>query len=155
MNCATTVFTDAEGEWATLTAVPDSSVLGKRLGKDLKAVSNAVKALSHAAVRDFMSSGSLAIPLDGGATITLTLADVKIIRDVKADKIAAGFETLVSPDGSMLVAINTVQDESLRGLGATREVVNRVQKLRKKLRLQVRRVSPPRAPRRRGVGGAR
>ena len=89
---------------------------------------------------------------------------MKVIREVKPDKIAAGYETLVSPDGAMLVragprartappaqqfnhhapphapqvAVNTIQDDALRGLGAAREVVNRVQKLRKRLRLQVR-----------------
>ena len=44
----------------------------------------------------------------------------------------------VSPDGTMIVAVCCEQDEGLRGMGAAREVSNRIQKLRKRLGLQVR-----------------
>ena len=44
----------------------------------------------------------------------------------------------VSADGDLVVALNTVQDDALRGMGIARQVVNKVQKLRKHAGLQVR-----------------
>ena len=140
LNALQLVTSSDEAEWATLTATPDAALLGKRLGKDLKAVSAAVRALPHAAVREFMARGELRVPVAGapGGEVVLSGAEVKIVREVRADKAAAGYETLVSPDGVLLVAVNVAQDEGLRGMGSAREVVNRIQKLRKRLNLQVR-----------------
>jgi len=132
INALSLVTSTAEESWATLTAVPDAALLGKKLGKDFKAVAAAVKALSHADVVAFMSSGTMTV-----AGVTLASNEVKVVREVKTEKAAEGYEMLVSPDGSMIVALNVVQDESLRGMGSAREVVNRIQKLRKRLNLQV------------------
>jgi isoleucyl-tRNA synthetase len=137
LNALSLTTTGEEEAWATLTAVPDSSLLGKRLGKDLRAVAAEIKALPHAEVRRFMASGTLTVTPPGGAAVTLSSAEVKVIREVRTDRLAQ-YETLVSECGTFLVAINVVQDDSLRAMGAARELVNRVQRLRKRLRLQVR-----------------
>jgi len=138
LNALALRTTDKEEEWATLNAQVDGAVAGKRLGGAFKKVSEAVKALPHAAVVAFLESGTLTVELPGAAPVTLERADVKVVREVNPKKAAEGFETLVAEDGKMLVAVNTVQDEALRGMGAAREVVNRLQKLRKKLDLNVR-----------------
>jgi hypothetical protein len=44
-----------------------------------------------------------------------------------------------------LVALDLAQDEAIKGMGSAREAINRVQKLRKKAGLQVRR-RPPSPP---------
>jgi isoleucyl-tRNA synthetase len=132
LNALSLVTSSAEQEWATLTAVPDAALLGKKLGKDFKAVSAAVKLLSHAEILDFMAKGSLTV-----AGVTLAASEVKVVREVKAERATQGYELLVSPEGTMIVALNVAQDESLRGMGSAREVINRIQKLRKRLNLQV------------------
>jgi isoleucyl-tRNA synthetase len=103
LNCMTLIMSTSDDEWATLRAEPDNNLLGKRLGKDLKAVSIAVRALTHSQVREFQSSGTVAIPMAGGAPdIILGMNEVKVMREVKADKIASGYETIVSNFFSLL-----------------------------------------------------
>lgn len=96
LNCMTLTLSTADAEWATLRAEPENNTLGKRLGKDLKEVSLAVRALTHAQITDFQRSGTVSIPMAGGAKdVLLGANDVKVLREVKADKVAGGYETLV------------------------------------------------------------
>lgn len=125
LNALDVVLTSNESEWATLTAQANPSLLGKRLGKDLRAVSTAVSNLSDAEVKEFLAKGTITV-----AGHVLNNDEIKVVRTVQADKVAE-YETIVSPDGKMLVALNTTTDAALQGMGAARQVINRVQKLRK------------------------
>lgn len=131
LNSLELVTSTDEGAWATLVANPEGATLGKKLGKAFKDVQNAAKLLTQAELAAFLVSGTITL-----AGHTLTTADLKVTREVRPDK-AANYEALVSADGAVIVAVNTTQDDALRGMGAAREVVNRVQKLRKKLELNL------------------
>ena len=60
-------------QYASLKAEPEFSVLGKKVGKAMGAVSKAVKALSQQEILDFQSSGQLTV--EGH---TLVEGDIKV-----------------------------------------------------------------------------
>jgi isoleucyl-tRNA synthetase len=127
LNALKITYSTNEQEWMTLSAVPDTSVLGKRLGQNLKKVVVGLKALSHADILKYQVENTITI--DG---IVLSGTDVIVKRDVKAN-VDSKFECGMAVCGidGLLIAINTVQDETTKGMGLAREVVNRIQKLRK------------------------
>ncbi|KAG6398056.1 hypothetical protein SASPL_139509 [Salvia splendens] len=110
-------------KYATLRAEPDFGVLGRRLGKSMGEVAKAVKAMSTDDILKFEETGEFTIN-----THVLKLSDVKITREfnAKAEEVDA------KGDGDVLVVLDLRSDESLYEAGVAREIVNRVQKLRKK-----------------------
>ncbi|KAJ4968949.1 hypothetical protein NE237_015650 [Protea cynaroides] len=117
-------------EYASLRAEPDFSVLGKRLGKAMGSVAKEIKAMSQADILTFEK--------DGGVTVaghSLKRTDIKVIREFKRPDNKEE-ELDAAGDGDVLVILDLHSDESLSDAGVAREVVNRVQKLRKKAGLE-------------------
>ncbi|CAE6207370.1 unnamed protein product [Arabidopsis arenosa] len=101
-------------------AEPDFSVLGKRLGKSMRLVAKEVKEMSQQDILRFEETGKVTI-----AGHTLELTDIKIVRVFKR------------PDGLKDTEIDANgDDDSLYEAGVAREIVNRIQKLRKKSGLE-------------------
>ncbi|XP_048329423.1 isoleucine--tRNA ligase, cytoplasmic [Ziziphus jujuba] len=118
-------------KYASLQAEPDFSVLGRRLGKDMGKVAAAVKRMTHEEI--------LAFEKDGKVTIhghCLQLSDIKVVRDFKRPVGTTEKEIDAKGDGDVLVILDLRPDESLFEAGIAREIVNRIQKLRKKTALE-------------------
>jgi len=126
LNVRTVKLTSDEGSFVRVRADPDNR-LGKRLRGDMEKVSKGVKELTHDQIRSFQQDGKIEI-----AGHTLTNEDLKIIREFKGDQ--NRYEAAWSE--SVLVVLDCHVDESLKSEGLAREVVNRVQRLRKKAGLQ-------------------
>ncbi|KAL8189430.1 hypothetical protein R6Q57_028996 [Mikania cordata] len=118
-------------KYASLRAEPDFSVLGKRLGKSMRVVAEGVKAMSQEDILSFEKTGEITI-----ATHCLKLTDIKIVRGFKRPDGVTEEQMDAASDGDVLVIINLQHDESLFEAGFAREVVNRIQKLRKKSALE-------------------
>ncbi|CAM6124618.1 unnamed protein product [Calypogeia fissa] len=118
-------------KYACLRAEPDFSVLGKRLGRSMGLVTKEVKNLGQKEILAFQKSGKITI-----AGHELTLGDIKVVRDFKAPDGVNKDETDAAGDGDVLVVLDLRADDSLQEAGAAREIVNRVQKLRKKAGLE-------------------
>ncbi|CAH9101166.1 unnamed protein product [Cuscuta europaea] len=118
-------------EYASLRAEPDFSVLGKRLGKSMGEVTKAVKAMSTEDILAFEKAGEVNI-----ATHTLKPSDIKIIRGFKRPDNQTEDEIDAAGDGDVLVVLDLVIGESQHRTGAAREIINRVQKLKKKSALE-------------------
>lgn len=119
-----------EDKWATMSVAPNQKVLGKRLGKDFKKVKKAIPNLSKEQVLQFMSTGELEV--EG---CLLAGEDLMINREFKGDK--ASYEADTAPDNSLLVIVDIREDDELRAKFTARELINRVQKLRKSSGCQV------------------
>ncbi|XP_024982543.1 isoleucine--tRNA ligase, cytoplasmic [Cynara cardunculus var. scolymus] len=117
--------------YASLRAEPDFSVLGKRLGKSMRVVAEAVKGMSQEDILSFEKAGEITI-----ATHCLKLTDIKIIRGFKLPDGVTEEQMDAAGDGDVLVILDLRPDESLFQAGFAREVVNRIQKLRKKSALE-------------------
>lgn len=102
---------------------PDFKVLGKKLGKQMKAAAQALSNLSQQQIAGLESTGYIDLDLDGSA-VRIEAADVEIIsEDIPG--------WLVANDGSLTVALDITVTEDLRREGIAREIVNRIQNIRK------------------------
>ncbi|KAL0738771.1 hypothetical protein Bca4012_014981 [Brassica carinata] len=118
-------------KYASLKAEPDFSVLGKRLGKSMGLVAKEVREMSQQDILRFEEAGKVTI-----AGHTLELTDIKIVRVFKRPEGLKDKEIDANGDGDVLVLLDLRPDDSLYEAGVAREIVNRVQKLRKKSGLE-------------------
>ncbi|EEF32620.1 isoleucine--tRNA ligase, cytoplasmic [Ricinus communis] len=118
-------------KYASLRAEPEFSLLGKRLGKAMGVVAKEIKAMSQKDILAFEEAGEVTI-----ASHNLKLADIKVVREFKRPDGLTEKEIDAAGDGDVLVIMDLRPDESLYEAGVAREVVNRIQKLRKKVALE-------------------
>jgi isoleucyl-tRNA synthetase len=114
-------------EFVQLKAEPDRRTLGKRLGKKLKEVATYLQGLTHAQVAALQAEGSVLVPAEGGAE-TVSLAEVVISSEFTGDSKELEAQ---SKGNLMLVLIKTLTAECRRE-GQAREIMSKVQQLRKK-----------------------
>ncbi|KAI8607700.1 tRNA synthetases class I-domain-containing protein, partial [Chytriomyces sp. MP71] len=109
---------------------PDFKALGQRLGKDLNKVKKALTSLSPAQVAEYVSSNKLTV--EG---VALGEGDLEVVRQFGTSaKSDSKYEAKSS--GQVLVILDLAEDLELVQEGLARELVNRVQRLRKKAGLQ-------------------
>ena len=108
---------------------PNFKTLGPRFGKDMKLVAQAIQALSDTQVQTLEKEGALKLNL-GGKEITLAADDVVI-----SSKDVSGW--LVASEQGVTVALDIQMNESLQLEGMARELVNRLQNIRKDLGFDV------------------
>ncbi|PPD89691.1 hypothetical protein GOBAR_DD13337 [Gossypium barbadense] len=118
-------------KYASIRAEPDFSVLGKRLGKAMGAVAKEIKAMSQEDILALTKAGEVTI-----ATHCLKLTEIKLVREFKHPDGMTDKEMDAAGDGDVLVVLDIRPDESLFEAGVAREVVNRIQKSRKKAGLE-------------------
>ncbi|WP_291558351.1 isoleucine--tRNA ligase [Bacteroides sp.] len=101
----------------------DFKKLGPKFGKQMKAVVAAVAEMSQEAIAELEKNGSYTFALDGGDAVIET-ADVEIFsEDIPG--------WLVANEGRLTVALEVTITEELRREGIARELVNRIQNIRK------------------------
>ena len=119
-------------KFATLRAEPNFALLGKRLGKEIGEVAKAVKKMSQEDLLCFQRSGS--VVLYGH---TLSSDDISIKHEFRIpDGYAKSDIDAASGDEGAMVILELTVDQKLLDSGAARELINRMQKLRKSVGLQ-------------------
>jgi isoleucyl-tRNA synthetase len=104
-------------------------VMGKKFGKQMKAVAAAVDALTQEQIAELESNGSIALGVDGNM-VTIEVSDVEIIsEDIPG--------WLVSNEGTLTVALEVELNDELRQEGMAREIINRIQNIRKESGLEI------------------
>ena len=99
--------------------------MGKKFGKDMKAVAAAVAAMSQEQIAELETNGK--VQLD---SYEILAEDVEIIsEDIPG--------WLVGNEGNLTVALDITQTDELRAEGMARELVNRIQNIRKKSGLEI------------------
>jgi isoleucyl-tRNA synthetase len=102
---------------------PDFKKLGPRYGKIMKDLANAITGLSQEAISQLEQTGRLEV-LVAGQTAEITTEDVEIIsEDIPG--------WLVANDGKLTVALDITISDELKKEGIARELVNRIQNIRK------------------------
>jgi len=128
-----TVSSDKASYGVTLRAEPDHKTLGFRLKGDFKPVMAEIKQLSDAQLTSFLEGEKLVLK---GHDITME--DIRIMYSFTGDKskeLSEKYEADSQED--ILVLLDTTPDQEMLDEGVAREVVNRVQKLRKSAGLKV------------------
>lgn len=123
------ITTDEEKYGVEYRAVADWPVLGKKLKKDAKKVKDALPSVSTEEVRKYMETGKLEV-----AGIELVKGDLNVVRGLPESAAAQGQETRT--DQEVLIILDTNVYEELKTEGLARELINRIQKLRKKCGLE-------------------
>ena len=118
----------AEG-MVTLDARPNYRALGPRFGKATNDAADAIRALSPADLSAFRDGKEVSFTFDGRSEV-LRAEDLEIVEE------AAG-EDIVKSEGGHTVALDPVLDDELREEGLARELVNRIQRLRKDADLEI------------------
>ncbi|GJN13246.1 hypothetical protein PR202_ga31597 [Eleusine coracana subsp. coracana] len=106
-------------------------ISGKRLGKDMGKVSSEVKKMTQEQILAFEKSGEISF-----FGHCLKLDDIKVVRQFKRPENVSEKEIDAAGDGDVLVILDLRADQSLIEAGVAREVVNRIQKLRKIAQLE-------------------
>lgn len=102
---------------------PDFKKLGPKHGKAMKAVAAAITALDQASIARFESEGHIDLDING-ETHRVDMADVEIFsEDIPG--------WLVANSGSVTIALDITVTPELRREGIARELINRIQNIRK------------------------
>ena len=102
---------------------PNFKVLGPRFGKDMKAVAQVVNNFTQEDIKSIEQNGILEVDVNG-KEITLERTDVEITsQDIEG--------WLVANEGTLTVALDVTINEDLKHEGVARELINRIQNLRK------------------------
>ncbi|MGF1532459.1 MAG: isoleucine--tRNA ligase [Bernardetiaceae bacterium] len=129
VNVKTLEYVDENADILVKRIKPNFAKLGKQYGKQMKALATQINALSQAQIRELEQDQHLELSLDG-QTVSLSLDDVEI---TPAD--IPGW--LVANDAQLTVALDITLTESLEQEGFARDLVNRLQNLRKEKALEV------------------
>ncbi|CAG0930019.1 partial isoleucyl-tRNA synthetase, partial [Planctomycetaceae bacterium] len=97
--------------------------IGPKFGKSVQQVAARIKDMTGAEIATMEQNGSVQLA-SGEQTWTVAVDDVEIMReDIQG--------WLVETDGGLMVALDTTLDDALVAEGAARELVNRIQNMRK------------------------
>ena len=108
----------------------DFKKLGPKFGKQMKMVATAIASMPQEAIAAFERDGRYELPLEDGTKALIEAGDVEIFsEDVPG--------WLVANEDKMTVALDITVTEDLRREGIARELVNRIQNLRKSSGLEI------------------
>ncbi|WP_113654395.1 isoleucine--tRNA ligase [Pedobacter namyangjuensis] len=106
---------------------PNFKALGTKVGKDMKLVTEAINKITQEELTQFEKEGSFAIR---DTQYEISLTDVEIIAED-----IPGWQ--VTNLGSLTVALDVTITNELKQEGLSRELINRIQNLRKELNFEV------------------
>ena len=103
--------------------------MGKKFGKMMKAIAAATAAFDQDQIAALENNGQTELDIDG-QKVTIEAADVEIIsEDIPG--------WLVTNEGNLTVALEVELTDELRNEGVARELINRIQNLRKESGLEI------------------
>lgn len=103
--------------------------MGKKFGKLMKGIAAQMSGLTQEQIARLEQSGTIALSVEGQA-VTVEAADVEIIsEDIPG--------WLVANDGNLTVALEIELNDDLRSEGMARELINRIQNMRKEHGLEI------------------
>jgi len=125
LNIKEIEFISSAADLVTLKARPNFRSLGKKFGKDTPLAAEAVQALASDALREFEAGKPLYVSV-GNESRQLSIEDLTVVRSASGDMV-------VKEEAGYFAALNPVVSRELRLEGLARELVSRIQRLRKEL----------------------
>lgn len=116
-------FVKNEGGVLVKRVKPDFKKLGPKFGKNMKTLAARIGAMTQAEISELEKNGAITFELDG-APAEVVLGDVEVISED-----IPGWQ--VANDGNLTVALDVTLTDALRKEGIARDIVNRVQNIRK------------------------
>ncbi len=109
---------------------PDFKKLGPKFGKQMKQVAAAVQELEQLQIAELESTGHIALTLQDGSAVIVDAIDL----DIYSEDIPGW---LVANEGRLTVALDVTVTPDLKREGTARELVNRIQNIRKSSGLEI------------------
>ena len=123
VNIKTIEYPDTSDQVLVKDIKPNFKKLGKQFGRNMKTVASIIKSFEQEQIHELEQNNQIFIDLEG-EKVSLSLEDVEInFKDVPG--------WMVASDGEITVALDVNIDDELKREGLAREVVNRIQNLRK------------------------
>ncbi len=129
LNVREVVFPAADADIIRLSAKPEFGRLGPRFGDRTPAVARLIGNLAPSALQELRDGAIVTADLDG-TRVEIKPEDVRIVESAKGD-------LTVKAGGGYVVGLDTSLTEELLAEGLAREVVSRVQRLRREAGLAV------------------
>lgn len=123
LNVKQVDFLTSATELVTLVARPNFRALGPRFGKSTQAAADVIRTLSQEELGCYRDGGEVTFVVND-ATHTLMEGDLEVGQEAQGELIVKG-------EGRFTVALDPTLDDELRAEGVARELVNRIQRLRK------------------------
>ena len=121
-------ITDTEG-LINKKAKPNFKTLGRRLGKNMKAAAQIIQGFDQGTIAEIEQSNLYTLSIEG-EDFAITLEDIEIVtEDIPGWQVAS--------DGALVVALDMHMDDELLAEGFARDLVNRIQNLRKQKNFNV------------------
>ncbi len=124
-------YIEEDGSVISKKVKPNFKTLGPRFGKDMKALAEAIRIMSHKQIALLEKEDMLPLDLDG-KVFELHREDVEIMHEDIEGWLVASDEA-----HGIMVALDTEMTEELEMLGLSRELVSRIQALRKESGLEI------------------
>jgi isoleucyl-tRNA synthetase len=118
-----------EGKFVQWKAKPNFPVLGKKIGKLIPLAQKVMQGFDRKQIQSLAAGHKLQVVI-GGEAVELEPNDVQIERKVK-EGLAAGNE------GELTVALDTALNDELLQEGLAREIVNKINSMRRDMEFQV------------------
>ena len=116
-------FVDNEAGVLVKRVKPDFKKLGPKFGKTMKAVAAAITSMSQQEIASLEKNGNITLNVDGNDAV-IEAVDVEIIsEDIPG--------WLVANEGNITIALDVTITDDLKQEGIARDIVNRVQNIRK------------------------
>lgn len=123
LNVKKVEFSPNEVEWVSLKAKPNFRVLGKKVGKLMKAAQQAIEGMSQEQLGDLLNGKGVPLVIEG-EVIFITQEDVQVERTVHEGMIASNQDAIT-------VALDTLLTEPLLEEGLAREIINKINTMRR------------------------
>ncbi len=124
-------YIEDEGTVISKKVKPNFKTLGPRYGKDMKVLADAIRLMTHRQIARIEKEGKLSLEFDG-RVFEIERPDVEIMHEDIEGWLVASDEAR-----GIMVALDTEMNEELEMLGLARELVSRIQSLRKETGLDI------------------
>lgn len=123
LNVKNVVFVKDETQFVTLKPKPNFRILGKKVGKHMKAAHALIDTFDSKQLHALQQGQNLSITLEG-ESFELTPEDVVVERIVREGLVAAN-------QGAITIALDTELNEELLQEGIAREIINKINTMRR------------------------
>ena len=129
VNVKEVQIVDGSNNLITKKAKANFSILGKKAGKSMKELASKISAFTAEEISNIETSGEIVLEIDENPFVLL-LQEIEIVsEDIPGWQVAS--------DGQLTVALDITLTEELLKEGQAREIVNKLQNLRKQLGMEV------------------
>lgn len=130
LNVKSVEFSDDEEALVHRSCKANFKALGSRLGRNMKAAAAKIETFSGREIGEILAGKPQTITLPDGSSAEITASDLVIRREEKPGLVAAS-------EGGVTIALATELTRELEEEGFARELVSRIQGLRRDLMLEV------------------